>query len=258
MNNFLLMSLSTLLSVVACKTETAEEAFKACEAAEKAYNDASEKDADKLFEDAKTAFAQFFAAHINTPFAQKIFAETRWVRRLNQNQLETVIGNVKDETFKQSADYLNAADRVKYMKASAVGNPFVNIVSRDTTGVEVQLSDIVGKGKYILIDFWASWCPDCRKEMPSLITLYDKFKGDKFDIVGYSLDRKAEVWKKGINDLLIPWPQMSDLEYWTSEGAKRYAVQWIPMTVLISPDGKIIARGLSVGELEEKLKGLLQ
>jgi len=260
LKKLLFMSLVALLSGTSCKQETPEAAYKACEEAEQRYNDANENqsaDADKLFEEAKAVYAQFFGKHINTPYAQKIFAETRWVRRLNQNQLEAVLDKVKDATFKASDSYINAAERVKYMKASVVGNPFVEIVSKDTTGAVMQLSDYVGKGKYVLIDFWASWCPDCRKEMPSLVALYERFKDKDFEIVGYSLDRKKESWEKGINDLNISWPQMSDLEYWTSEGAKRYAVQWIPMTVLISPDGKILERGLSIEALDKKLRELL-
>jgi len=249
-----------LLSGISCKKETPETAYQACVQAEELYNaasDSSDEESNALFEKAKEAYSQFFQQYINTPYAQKIFSESRWVRRLNQDQLEAVISKVTDDAFKAGSDYTNAADRLKYMKISAVGNPFIDIVSCDTTDAEIKLSDYAGKGKYILIDFWASWCPDCRVEMPSLVALYEQFKGEKFDIVGYSLDRDAEAWKKGINDMNMSWIQMSDLGYWTSEGSKRYAVQWIPLTVLLSPEGEILARGLSISELTAKLQELL-
>jgi thiol-disulfide isomerase/thioredoxin len=269
---------TTVLAVTACNGPTPEKAFEACKDAENRYNAVAEKfekaekdgvltdslragferESEALFEETKQKFADFFSRYIDTPFAQKIFAETRWVRRLNREQLETVINSAKDAVFRETETFKNAADRVKYMKQSTVGNEFINIAAKDTTGNVVELARFVGKGKYVLIDFWASWCPDCRVEMPRLISLYNDLKDSNFEIVGYSLDRKEDAWKKGIIDLGIPWPQMSDLSYWSSPGAQKYAVQWIPQYVLISPEGKIAERGLGIDELATKLKTLLQ
>ena len=120
------------------------------------------------------------------------------------------------------------------------------------------MANYVGKGKYVLLDFWASWCPDCRKEMPALVELYAACKDKNFEIVGYSLDKDKEAWKKGIEDLNITWPQFSDCDFWNSQGAKRYAVQFIPLTVLIDPEGNIIERGLNMDELKGKLDVLLK
>ncbi|MDR1814758.1 MAG: TlpA family protein disulfide reductase [Tannerella sp.] len=260
-----------------CQETTPEAAFEKCIDAEKRYNAVSEKmeqarkdgsltaqletsltkESDAMFEEAKAVFAGFFGKYINTPYGQKMFKESRWVRRLSMPQMEAVIGKVTDETFKNTDEYRNAADRVKYMKASAIGNPYINIVSCDTTGNAVELSQFVGHGKYVLLDFWAAWCPDCRKEMPQIVDIYNQFKDKNFEIVSYSLDRKEDAWKKGINDLNMSWIQMSDLDYWTSKGALFYAVQWIPTTILLSPEGKILERGLSPDKLKEKLKELL-
>ena len=94
--------------------------------------------------------------------------------------------------------------------------------------------------------------------MPNLIDTYAKYKNKNFEIVGVSLDRDAESWQKGIKDLGITWPQMSDLKYWNCEGAKLYAVSSIPHTVLIGGDGTILARGLHGDELQEAVAGALK
>lgn len=142
---------------------------------------------------------------------------------------------------------------VEKMKATAVGQKFTDFEMKDTEGKAVKLSDYVGKGKVVLVDFWASWCPPCRREMPNLVEAYAKYKDKGFEIVGVSLDRDAASWKKGIEELKITWPQMSDLKFWKCEGAQLYAVSSIPHTVLIDGEGTIIARGLHGEELQEEV-----
>lgn len=139
------------------------------------------------------------------------------------------------------------------MKITAVGQKFTDFTMQTPDGKEIKLSDYVGKGKVVLVDFWASWCGPCRREMPNLVEIYKKYKSQGFEIVGVSLDRDAEAWKKGIEQLHITWPQMSDLKYWDCEGARLYAVSSIPHTVLIDGEGTILARGLHGEELQEKI-----
>ena len=272
--------LGLALLCIACKTKSAEKnpekEYQACIAAEEAYNAwvekyeqeaeagalteeekaSLEKESETLFENAKTVFAEFYTNHINTAFAQDIFSESRWTRRLNPDQLKSVVEAVTDEVFKETEIYKYAADRLLRMKNTRPGNPYTNIVSEDPQGNPDELANYVGKGKYVLLDFWASWCPDCRKEMPALVELYAAYKDKNFEIVGYSLDRNKESWIKGIEDLNISWPQLSDCGYWNSQGAKLYAVQFIPQTVLIDPEGNIIERGLDTVALGERIAGL--
>jgi thiol-disulfide isomerase/thioredoxin len=144
------------------------------------------------------------------------------------------------------------------MKTSIPGNPFKDIISKDPQGNEIKLSDYAGKGKYILLDFWASWCPPCRAEMPRLVELYDTYKDKNFEIIGYSLDEDEDAWKKGIEQLNITWPQMSDCESWDSPAVKLYAVQAIPCILLIDPDGTIIERDLAGEELSAKIKAVIK
>ena len=161
-------------------------------------------------------------------------------------------------TYDNDEAIIKIKDNVEKMKATAVGQKFTDFEMQAPDGKAVKLSDYAGKGKVVLVDFWASWCGPCRREMPNLIEAYAKYKNKNFEIVGVSLDRKAEDWEKGIKELGITWPQMSDLKYWNCEGAKLYAVSSIPHTVLIDGDGTIIARGLHGDEIQEKLAEILK
>lgn len=154
-------------------------------------------------------------------------------------QADEVIVKIKEITDRQ--------------KKTAVGEKFVDFAMLTPDGKPVKLSDYVGKGKVVLIDFWASWCGPCRREMPNLVEAYKQYKGKNFEIVGVSLDQSGDAWKESIKKLGITWPQMSDLKYWNSEGAQLYAVNGIPHTVLIDGEGTIIARGLHGEELQTKL-----
>ena len=149
-------------------------------------------------------------------------------------------------------------DKVEKLKATAVGQKFTDFEMQTPDGKAVKLSDYVGKGKVVLVDFWASWCGPCRRELPNLVEAYKKYRNKGFEIVGVSLDRDAEAWKNGIEKLDITWPQMSDLKYWDCEGAKLYAVSSIPHTVLIDGEGIILARGLHGEELQEQIAEALK
>ena len=270
--------ISLALLCIACNSGNPEKDYQACLVAEEAYNALTEKyrqeadagtlteetkavlneESDALFEKAKVVFADFYKKNINTAFAQKIFSESRWTRRLSPDQLDLVIQAVNDEVFKETEAYKNAADRLLRMKNSQPGNLFTNIVSFDPQGNTDELANYAGKGKYVLLEFWASWCPDCVKDLPELVELYAAYKDKNFEIVGYSLDRNKDAWIKGIEKFNITWPQMSDCDYWNSQGAKLYAVQYIPITFLINPEGKIVEKGLNISDLKEKLAVLIK
>ena len=149
-------------------------------------------------------------------------------------------------------------NNVEKMKATAVGQKFTDFEMLTPEGEAIKLSDYAGKGKVVLVDFWASWCGPCRREMPNLVEAYAKYKNKNFEIVGVSLDQSGDAWKEAIGKLNITWPQMSDLKYWNSEGAKLYAVSSIPHTVLIDGEGTIIARGLHGDELQQKLAEVIK
>ena len=141
---------------------------------------------------------------------------------------------------------------------TAVGKKFVDFSMKTPEGKDVKLSDFIGKDKYVLIDFWASWCGPCRREMPTVVEAYKKFKSKGFGVVGVSLDQNAEKWQKAIKDLNITWAQMSDLKGWQCEGAKLYGVQGIPATVLVDQNGVIVERNLRGEDLLKKLDELFK
>jgi len=118
-------------------------------------------------------------------------------------------------------------------------------------GTPVKLADF--KGKYVLLDFWASWCGPCRKENPNVVKLYDKYKTKGFEILGISLDQNRERWLQAIQADKLTWKHTSDLKGWSNEVSKLYEISAIPKTFLIDPNGIIIARDLRGAALEGKL-----
>jgi peroxiredoxin len=155
--------------------------------------------------------------------------------------------------FQNDETIVKVKEQTEKQKKTAVGTKFIDFEMQTPEGKTVKLSDYAGKGKVVLVDFWASWCGPCRREMPNLVEAYAQYKGKNFEIVGVSLDQDAAAWKESIKKLNMTWPQMSDLKFWQSEGAQLYAVNSIPHTVLIDGDGTIIARGLHGEGLQAKL-----
>ena len=138
-------------------------------------------------------------------------------------------------------------------KARAIGNKFTDIAMNDTTGRERRLSEWCGKGRYVLIDFWASWCGPCRAEMPNVTACYEKYHAKGLDIVAISFDTNKDAWLRAINTMKMPWVHLSDLAGWNSLGAKTYDIKGIPANILLDGEGNIIDNDLRDYMLEEKL-----
>src|SRR5699024_4117188 len=109
------------------------------------------------------------------------------------------------------------------------------------------------RGQYVLLDFWASWCAPCRAENPNLVKAYDRFNEDGFTIFGVSLDENREDWLKAIKEDNLKWTQVSDLNAWGNEAARKYGIRAIPANFLIDPEGVIIAKDLRGAALKQKL-----
>lgn len=147
--------------------------------------------------------------------------------------------------------------KILKVKKTQEGSPAPEFALNDVNGKPVKLSDF--RGKYVLLDFWASWCGPCRRENPNLVKAYDAYKDKGFTILGVSLDKPGDKdkWLEAIQKDGLPWTQVSDLKAWESDVAKLYEVNAIPMNFLISPDGKIIAKYLRGEALETQLKKVL-
>ncbi len=153
-------------------------------------------------------------------------------------------------------DFDTFADQLTELsKALKVGDEAPEIALSNPEGKQIKLSSL--RGKYVLIDFWASWCGPCRQENPNVVRVYNQYKDKNFEIYGVSLDREQAKWVQAIQQDNLTWTHVSDLKFWSSEAAKTYNVRGIPATFLLDPKGKIIAKNLRGEALESKLMELL-
>jgi peroxiredoxin len=147
-------------------------------------------------------------------------------------------------------------EREMYAEKAKTGTAFTDFRLPDANGQPVDLASL--RGKYVFIDFWASWCGPCRAENPNLVKAYQKFQGKPFEIVGISLDDKKEPWLKAIQKDNLPWVHLSDLKGWDNGLARHYGIKWIPSSFLLDPEGRIIARDLRGDALDKMLSDLLK
>jgi peroxiredoxin len=164
--------------------------------------------------------------------------------------------NGLSDNIKQTDAGKKFAERLPKLKAVALGAIAPEFAEADTSGKIIKLSSF--RGKYVLIDFWASWCGPCREENPNVVKAFNHYKGQKFTIIGVSLDKPGarDKWLAAIHKDGLNWTQVSDLNFWDSKVAAQYAVRGIPQNFLLDPDGKIIAKNLRGDDLEDKLEEL--
>ncbi len=144
--------------------------------------------------------------------------------------------------------------RLMLAKKLSIGQTAMDFTQNDVEGNPVSLSSY--RGKYVLLDFWASWCGPCRAENPNVLKAYNKYKDKNFDVLAVSLDENRKAWIKAIKDDGMPWVQVSDLKGWKSQVATQYGIKAIPQNFLIDPNGIIIAKNLRGEELLKKLAEL--
>lgn len=160
------------------------------------------------------------------------------------------------EYVKAFTDMMKAQEKEEAVAGPAVGSMAPDITLASTDGSQVSISSF--KGKYVLVDFWASWCGPCRRENPNVVEAYNKFKDKNFTVLGISLDEDRSKWMQAIEKDELTWTHISDLKGWESAAGRLYGVQSIPANFLLDPQGKIIARDLREDELHSTLEELLK
>jgi peroxiredoxin len=179
------------------------------------------------------------------------------INAYNNEELLGVLNNLVTR-FPERTDIAGVRNSIETQQSKSgwVGKTAPEIALPDTEGNTIKLSSY--RGKYVLVDFWASWCKPCRMENPNVVEAYNQFKGKNFTVLGVSLDMAKEPWKKAIVDDNLNWAHISDLKQWNSVVVPMYGIQGIPFNVLVDPEGKIVAENLRGNDLQQKLSEVIQ
>lgn len=191
----------------------------------------------------------------NQPNLAGFYAMSTLDAEVAESALIAYADQIKDQ-FVDNRSVIQFKEEIDKLRKLAVGQPAPEFEGYTPNNKTVKLSDY--KGKYTLVDFWASWCVPCRKENPNLVRIYNEFKDRNFTILGVSLDNNPGSWMRAIEDDNLPWTNISDLKAWTSSLVIDYRIKAIPSSVLVDPNGIIIAKNLRSAELEQFLKDVLR
>ena len=189
------------------------------------------------------------------PVAHYVMYRYKWA--FGPCELRTMIDNIHhaDSTY-TSSTLTMAEEYVEKLERVQAGQPMIDFTQNDPEGNPVTLS-VLAEGKLLLIDFWASWCPDCRKANPDVVAAYQKYHDQGFDVLGVSFDTNKEAWLAAVEKDGLTWTQVSDLQGWNNAAGALYSIAFIPQNALIK-NGMIVARNLEGEELMKEIERQLQ
>jgi len=197
----------------------------------------------------KAAFVRGFLDNHSDSYAAMAIVE-----QLDKDEAIDYYVKVKDglsAKYPQNSTYIAFANRVNELSKLKVGSQISEINLPSPNGSNIALSSL--RGKYVLVDFWASWCKPCRMENPNIVAEYNKYKSQGFTVYGVSLDREKQAWTDAIASDKLDWSHVSDLSFWNSEVVPQFGIEGIPFSILIDKEGKIVAKNLRGPALGRKL-----
>ena len=199
----------------------------------------------------KAVVHQFIMSHPNSYVSLQRFLRHEMPKNFDPIVADKEYNDLFGDDLKQTPTGKLIANKIAIAKKSQLGKEAMDFTQTDLNGESFKLSSL--KGKYVLVDFWASWCKPCRAENPFVIKAYNKYKTENFEIVGVSLDADKTSWEKAIEKDGLPWIHVSDLRFWKNEVAVQYGINSVPSNILINPEGIIIDKNLRGEALTNRL-----